>query len=129
MGIEFYFETGIHRILGIDSAVTGVDIVNFVNRENRRIPADYLILESGRYPELIFVKTPEAASGVHQDTVPIAPAPSQAGALEWEAMMPYKRPEHREDQGLLSPATSFPISVPPSKPSGPVAGQRHRSIS
>jgi formate dehydrogenase beta subunit len=110
-GIEICFETGIHRILGIDSpayaGITGADLMNFEDREIHRIPAEYLIFEAGRFPELIFVKKPEETADAQQDAKDTEPVSPGGAPLEWEAVMPYKKPEQREEKGLFSPGDAF----------------------
>jgi len=100
------FTTGIHKIYGIDSDITGVDLMDLSTREIRRVSADLLLLESGRYPELIFVKTPDEAPGPGGDAAE-ATLPGEGGGIEWEAVMPYKKPEFADASGLLSPADAF----------------------
>ncbi len=110
-GIELCFETGIHRILGSDcsaySGITDVDLMSLADGEIHQIPAEFLILEAGRFPELIFVKRSEEASETEHDSMDTASDSPKSESLEWEAVMPYKKPEHRTEQGLLSTGDAF----------------------
>lgn len=106
-GIELLFETGVHRILGFGNAVAGVNLITFEDGEIRGISAEYLILEAGRFPELIFVKKAADPSEKQPDVGNVQTASARAQSFEWEAMMPYKKPEHRAEQGLLSPNDVF----------------------
>jgi hypothetical protein len=106
----FCFNTGIHKIYGIDDGITGVDLMDLSTREIRRVSADLLILESGRHPELVFVKTPdeiEAADRDEAETVSPAAPTSEGGGVEWEAVIPYKKPEFADSTGLFSPGDVF----------------------
>jgi NADPH-dependent glutamate synthase beta subunit-like oxidoreductase len=98
------FETGIHKIYGIDGDVTGVDLMDLSTREIRRVSADLLVFESGRYPELVFVRIPDEADG---DAAAEAVTATEGGEVEWEAVMPYKKPEFAGSMGLFSPGDAF----------------------
>jgi len=58
-----------------------------------RLPADTLILASGRFPELILTRS---EMDEHQ-------AGELEGPLPWEATIPYKRPDQIEEVGFFSP--------------------------
>jgi len=106
----FCFNTCIHKIYGIDDAITGVDLMDLSTQEIRRVSADLLIFESGRHPELVFVKTPDEIPEADGDEVEaaVSPAPSSKdGGVEWEAVMPYKKPEFADSTGLFSPGDVF----------------------
>ncbi len=103
-GLSFRFKTGVHRLFGIDDYITGVELMDLSTREIQRASADFLILESGRYPELIFAKAPDENTEVQaEETVPSA----DSGSVEWEAMMPYKKPEFQGHVGLFSSGEAF----------------------
>jgi NADPH-dependent glutamate synthase beta subunit-like oxidoreductase len=97
------FETGVHRIYGIDGDITGVDLMDLSTREIRRVSADLLVFESGRYPELVLVRIPDEADG----DAAAEPVPATGGEVEWEAVMPYKRPGFAGSTGLFSPGDAF----------------------
>jgi NADPH-dependent glutamate synthase beta subunit-like oxidoreductase len=97
------FGTGIHKICGIGGDITGVDLMDLTTREIRRVAADLLVFESGRYPELIFTGIQEEADG---DDAAEATPPTEGG-VEWEAFMPYKKPEFAGSEGLLAPGDAF----------------------
>jgi NADPH-dependent glutamate synthase beta subunit-like oxidoreductase len=98
------FNTGVHRILGIDGDVTGADIMDLSTREIRSVSADLLILEAGRFPELIFTRIPgDDPEAAEEEGV----ADDGGEAVEWQAVIPYKKPAFMEAAGLFSPGDAF----------------------
>jgi NADPH-dependent glutamate synthase beta subunit-like oxidoreductase len=69
----------------------------FINDGTReRLPADALMIASGRFPELILTrvkeeKTPEAFIDLNPETL-----------LKWEGISPYKKPEYHDQTGILA---------------------------
>jgi len=102
----FCFETGIHKIYGIDNDITGVDLMDLSTREIRCVSADLLVFESGRYPELIFIKTQNEIAEDDGEKVAMT-APAEEGPIEWEAVIPYKKPEFAGSEGLFSSGDAF----------------------
>jgi NADPH-dependent glutamate synthase beta subunit-like oxidoreductase len=102
----FCYETGVHKIYGIGSNVTGVDLMDLDTRDVRHVSANLLIFDSGRYPELIFVNAPDSDAGANGEA---AGATAAAGteSVEWEAVIPYKKPEFSNGTGLFSPGDAF----------------------
>ena len=102
--VGVFFETAVHRIFGSGDDITGMDLMDLSSGELRHMPVNILILEAGRYPELIFGKMPVESSTSQSDTDAAVPV---IGPVAWEAMMPYKKPEHRDDVGLFAPGDAF----------------------
>jgi NADPH-dependent glutamate synthase beta subunit-like oxidoreductase len=114
--IDVLFQTGIDRLFGENDRLTEVGTVDLQSRASGKLDASTLILAAGRFPELIFVKSAEAAvstdSGIEssddqqqsQEEQPTA-APSQP--LQWEALDPYKEPAFRTEIGLFATGDVF----------------------
>lgn len=92
-GAEIQFSSAITGLAGKGDHLNGVTL-----GIETEIPADTLILESGRLPELIFsVKQPES------DAADAAEKPKlSAGKLEWQAVASYRNPENGRAYGLLT---------------------------
>jgi NADPH-dependent glutamate synthase beta subunit-like oxidoreductase len=100
----FCFDTVIHKICGIGGDITGVDLMDLSTREIRRVSVDLLVFESGRYPELIFARIPDESDGGDGGA---AAQPTEGDEVEWEAVMPYKKPEFADSTGLFSQGDAF----------------------
>jgi NADPH-dependent glutamate synthase beta subunit-like oxidoreductase len=94
--IRIFFNSGIHRIFGQGDHLSSVELI-FINDGTReRLPADALMIASGRFPELILTrvkeeKTPEAFIDLNPETL-----------LKWEGISPYKKPEYHDQTGILA---------------------------
>lgn len=96
----------ISRIFGRGDHVTEVECLDRLSGATGRIAAGTLIFESGRFPELIFVKT-----GLAEETDVVA---GEKGPVLWEAGVPYKKPENMEESGFFAagdPQTDFSAAI------------------
>jgi NADPH-dependent glutamate synthase beta subunit-like oxidoreductase len=89
--ITVIFNAAIGRLFGVENNLTELEYVDLESSSTVRIPAYSLILASGRFPELILTKSEI------KETDELEGAP-----LQWEATIPYKRPDQLEEIGLLS---------------------------
>jgi NADPH-dependent glutamate synthase beta subunit-like oxidoreductase len=89
--INVVFNAAIGRLFGVGNTLTELEYVDLESSSTVRIPADSLILASGRFPELILTR-----SEIEEIDEP------EGAALQWEATIPYKRPDQLEEIGLLS---------------------------
>ncbi|MDX9785363.1 MAG: RnfABCDGE type electron transport complex subunit B [Desulfobacterales bacterium] len=105
-GLDIVNGACVHRILGERDHIAEIEYMNLDSGEVRRLAAGTLILESGRFPELIFVKMklPEG------DNVAV----NSGDLVQWEARVPYKKPEQAEETGFVAagdPQTDFSAAI------------------
>jgi len=100
-GIEVRFTSGIVRLYGENTRLTGVDIVDLEQDQPEHVDADMLVLSSGRFPELIFFRA-RSESG-EQDTADAKTEPP----LQWVASDPYKAPAFHTQIGLFAEGDPF----------------------
>lgn len=90
--IHVIFNAATLRILGQGNSLSGLAYVDNGSPEEKIIPADTLVFSSGRFPELVFKKfEPEPAADI--DNPP---------SIQWEGVLPYKKPDQRNETGLFS---------------------------
>ncbi len=92
-GVTIMFDSSITGLAGKGNHLMQITINN-----DKVIPADTLILESGRLPELIFSLPKLKGEEADETEKPKAPADQ----LEWIAVTSYKNPEHGLSSGLLT---------------------------
>ena len=97
-GIRVCFNTAVTRLIGEETRLTQLEYEQLDTGEKTLIPAGNLMLSSGRFPELIFMRTKtEEGSAEESD------APSE-GPVKWEGFSPYKKPAFSTETGLFSKA-------------------------
>jgi len=90
------FNAGVDRLSGEEDRMTGVRWVDLDTRETTMIPAETLIMASGRYPELLFTRAGSEAKAEDVDA-------ASDGPLAWSAFPPYKNADASRDIGLFAP--------------------------
>ena len=92
-GLQIVYNAGLQRLAGKADDLQQVEYIDLSSREKTTIPAQALIVATGRFPELIFspLKTDAAESG--------EPAVQPLG---WEATAPYKQPVLKDESGLFA---------------------------
>ncbi|HSO20179.1 MAG TPA: (Fe-S)-binding protein [Desulfosarcina sp.] len=75
------------KLLGEGESLTVVEALNPATGEVGRIEAQTVIFSAGRFPELIFTRSPEAV---------------ESDAAAWTAVPPYKKPAQFEEVGLFA---------------------------
>jgi NADPH-dependent glutamate synthase beta subunit-like oxidoreductase len=92
-GLDIVFNAGLHRLRGEADNLSEIDLIDTLTRKISTIPAQALILATGRFPELIFV-----------ENNPAGPADGEAAgqSLRWEAFAPYKQPALKDEVGLFA---------------------------
>ena len=92
-GLDIVYNAGLHWLRGEEDRLIELDIIDTQTRAISTIPAQSLIIASGRFPELIFVENkpagPEAGEASNQP-------------LRWEAFAPYKQPAFKDEVGLFA---------------------------
>jgi formate dehydrogenase (NADP+) beta subunit len=94
LGAKIVYNAGIKKLYGEEDDLTHVEYTELATGIRHKIDADSLIIGSGRFPELCFIK-PERSDD-ESDVEPVS-AP-----LQWEGREIYKEPSDRREQGLLS---------------------------
>jgi NADPH-dependent glutamate synthase beta subunit-like oxidoreductase/Na+-translocating ferredoxin:NAD+ oxidoreductase RNF subunit RnfB len=102
-GVTLVFNSTITRLAGIGNSLTEAEISDVNAIDSVAVPANSLIIESGRMPELIFSEpkveiSDEDAAKNDKPEKPRLPADK----IIWEAVPPTKNPEHGPAYGLLS---------------------------
>ena len=92
-GLDIIYNAGIHRLRGEADSLMELESVDTQTGAVRTLPAQSLIIATGRFPELIFVENkpagPEAGEASDQP-------------LRWEAFAPYKQPAFKDEVGLFA---------------------------
>ena len=92
-GLDIIYNAGIHRLRGEADSLMELESVDTRTGAVRTLPAQSLIIATGRFPELIFVENkpagPEAGEASDQP-------------LRWEAFAPYKQPAFKDEVGLFA---------------------------
>jgi len=93
-GARIIYNAGIKKLYGQEDALTHVEYTELATGVRHTIDADSLIIGSGRFPELCFVK-----SKMHDDE---SDGETVSAPLQWEGLEIYKEPSDRREQGFLS---------------------------
>jgi len=95
-GLDIKYNAGIQRLRGMADRLTELEYIDTRTRAATTIPAQNLVIATGRFPELIFVKI--------QPTDDAAQQPDNASddLLNWEAFAPYKQPAFKDEVGLFA---------------------------
>jgi NADPH-dependent glutamate synthase beta subunit-like oxidoreductase len=95
-GLDVVFSAGINRLRGMAENLTELEYIDTRTQTTTTIPAQNLIIATGRFPELIFTKIdlPEEETE-DQDK----PSPYSLG---WEAFAPYKQPALKDEVGMFA---------------------------
>ena len=99
--IRIVFGSGISRLFGVKDQLTALEKIDLKTLEKEPLLATSLIFASGRFPELIFVRTESEQSDTDADTNLPADESSMAPS-GWVAMEPYKRPAFHTETGLFA---------------------------
>ncbi len=102
--ITIIYNSALHLLYGSENTLTEVEAVHLETLETLRIPAGSLILESGRFPELIFTKDQDENDLDAGDEQEIT---QESGPMIWKAFMPYKQPRNKDEIGLLADGDAF----------------------
>jgi len=94
--LEIVHNAGIQRLRGIADNLTELEYLDTRTRATTTIPAQNLVIATGRFPELIFVKRdPPQGEAEEPDKASDYP-------LTWEALAPYKQPAYKNEVGLFA---------------------------
>lgn len=85
------FSAAVTQLAGEGDRLTDVQYIDLVTHEMTTVSASNLFVAAGRFPELIFYRTP-------LETV----SEAESGPVCWTAVPPYKRPEYKDKYGLFA---------------------------
>jgi NADPH-dependent glutamate synthase beta subunit-like oxidoreductase len=98
-GIHLIFGAGINRIFGEENQLNKVEYFDRETATVQTLPAETLVIASGRFPEFIFSRPAMAASETQE-------TPSQeeesANDSHWEGFYALKHPNFNSEMGLLA---------------------------
>jgi formate dehydrogenase beta subunit len=91
--LDIVYNAGIHRLLGEADGLVELEAIDTQTLAKSTIPAQNLIVATGRFPELLFIElqSEESESGEPVDH-----------PLRWEAFAPYKQPIYKDEVGLFA---------------------------
>jgi formate dehydrogenase beta subunit len=92
-GLDIIYNAAISRLRGVGNRLSHLEYVDTKSRVPTTLSAQSLVIATGRFPELIFVKQKPA----EEETERPADQP-----LSWEAIPPYKPPAFIDEVGLFS---------------------------
>lgn len=95
-GLQIIYNAGIQRLRGIADHLTELEYIDTRTQATTAIPAQNIVIATGRFPELVFVKT-ETSAGEAEESDQPADVP-----LKWEAFAPYKQPAFKDEVGLFA---------------------------
>jgi NADPH-dependent glutamate synthase beta subunit-like oxidoreductase len=96
LGAKVVFQAAVSALNGEEDRLSGLTWVDVDTRETTSVPAETLVLASGRFPELIFTRHLPASEGEDK-------AEAAEGPLLWNAIPPYKQAEASHEIGLFAP--------------------------
>ena len=114
-GVKLIFNAAVSSIGGEDGHLTEIEVIDLISKETLIRPANTLVLESGRFPELIFTrwqpeKTADETAATSSEDLPVT-----TGPIKWTAISPTKNPvDGTRSVGLLSHAdavTDFSAAI------------------
>ena len=94
-GLEIIHGAGINRLAGEGDELVEIEYVVSGDLQKKIIPARTLIIASGRFPELVFVKP----ALLNAEDAPDMTADSGS---RWEGIQPYKQPAFKDEVGLFA---------------------------
>ncbi len=92
-GLDLLYNAAIHCLRGEGDRLVELDTVDIKTRKKTTLAAQSLIIATGRFPELIFIKSKPEEPEVGE------PADRP---LRWEATPPYKQPAFKNEVGLFA---------------------------
>ncbi|MCG6911261.1 MAG: FAD-dependent oxidoreductase [Deltaproteobacteria bacterium] len=116
-GVEIIFAAAVNTLAGERDSLQQIEWVDLEEKVLKEIPADMLVVASGRFPELVFTRPRDTHDENGENELPrdqedTEESATGAGDLEaadnrWIGAYTYKRPEHRHEIGWLSEGDSI----------------------
>jgi len=107
-GLDIIYNAGIQRLRGMADNLTELEYIDTRTRATTILAAQNLVIATGRFPELIFLKKePPDPESISLKTEPpdgeaAKPAEIPDYPLSWEAFAPYKQPAFKDEVGLFA---------------------------
>ncbi len=98
-GAHLLFGAAVNRLFGENNNLEKIEYVNLADGALKHLPANMLVVASGRFPELVFSRPP--APEDENDNASSTEVNPQAES-RWVGVYTYKRPEHQHEMGWLS---------------------------
>jgi len=95
-GLDIIYNAGIQGLRGMADNLTELEYIDTRTQATTIIAAQNLVIATGRFPELIFLKK-EPPAGEAAKPAEISDYP-----LSWEAFAPYKQPALKDEVGLFA---------------------------
>ncbi|RLB85157.1 MAG: electron transporter RnfB [Deltaproteobacteria bacterium] len=92
-GINIIFNAAVCRLVGKENHLTEVEYIDLESSAKTMVPAKYLIIGSGRFPEFIFVRSETD----DEETVEL-----EDTAVKWEGIELYKDSPDSSESGILA---------------------------
>jgi len=97
--INIVFNAAINRLMGEKDRLEQVEYIEADTAKTTILSAQTLILATGRFPELVFIRPkPEGAEAEAIEETDLPPDLS----LRWEGTQPYKQPAFKDEVGLFA---------------------------
>jgi len=97
-GAHILFGTAVNRLFGKQDNLGEIEYVELADGTLKQLPANMLVVASGRFPELVFSRPP-APENTHDNVISEA---LPQGDNRWIGVYTYKLPEHRHEMGWHS---------------------------
>ncbi len=106
-GLNIIYTAGVNRLLGEKDRLTGIEVLDLNTGEPTLVPAQTLVVASGRFPELIFsrIRTEDAESETTESEIEVSASEDAVDPdlpIRWEGVQPYKQPASKEQPGLFA---------------------------
>ncbi|MBF0209305.1 MAG: FAD-dependent oxidoreductase [Desulfamplus sp.] len=98
-GAVIVYESGVTKLIGQDDKLCQIEYTNLGTGQKSTIDAQTIILGSGRFPEVVFIKREGSISQEGEQQEDLA----QNQPLYWEGVEIYKTPSNNKELGFLSP--------------------------
>ena len=98
-GAHIIFGVAVNRLFGEQDNLDKIEYVELANGTLKQLPANMLVVASGRFPELVFSRPP-ATEDDGDDATPTEVQPQTIN--QWIGVYTYKRPEHQQEMGWFS---------------------------
>jgi NADPH-dependent glutamate synthase beta subunit-like oxidoreductase/NAD-dependent dihydropyrimidine dehydrogenase PreA subunit len=95
-GLDIIYNVGIQRLKGTADRLFELEYIDTLTRATTTIPAQNLIIATGRFPELIFVRSVPPEDEVEEADQ------SSTQPIRWEAFAPYRQPAFKDEVGLFA---------------------------
>jgi len=98
-GAQVIFGAAVNRLFGEKDNLGEIEYVELADGTLQQLPANMLVVASGRFPELVFSRPPVPED--ENDNASSADIESQVDG-QWIGIYTYKRPEHQHETGWFS---------------------------